>query len=137
MSARESLFGFVEAGAQEEDLPTFAAAVAAALAEHLVASADALVTSFAWEPPADMATVVAVRNALRLMASGALPAPAPSAGVEASSDVEFGVRVPYGVLLATAVREDADTYLGRLRDMYPDAVLVQRTVRYGAWTEVQ
>ncbi|MGW1492623.1 hypothetical protein [Streptomyces sp. NPDC002402] len=33
MSARENLFGFVEAGAQEEDLPTFAAAVDAHAAE--------------------------------------------------------------------------------------------------------
>jgi hypothetical protein len=35
MSARDELFGFVEAGAEEEDLPTFAAAIDAFRAEVL------------------------------------------------------------------------------------------------------
>lgn len=35
MSARETLFGFVQAGAEEDDLPTFAAAVDAFRAEIL------------------------------------------------------------------------------------------------------
>lgn len=42
MSARETLFGFVQAGAEEADLPTFAAAVDAYRAEVLNEAADAI-----------------------------------------------------------------------------------------------
>lgn len=41
MSAREELFGFVAAGAEEADLPTFAAALDAYRAEVLRDAADA------------------------------------------------------------------------------------------------
>jgi hypothetical protein len=51
--------------------------------------------------------------------------------------VEYGVRRPNGeVLTPTIDRTAAEAWPGRLRDMHPTAVLVQRTVRYGAWTEV-
>jgi len=90
MSARENLFGFVEAGAEEEDLPAFAVAIDAFRAEAVAEAADALVTNFDW-PPADRPTVEAVRNALRLMARGALPASpaapaADSTGGESAED---------------------------------------------------
>ena len=50
--------------------------------------------------------------------------------------VEFGVRTPDGdVLTSTQDREAAVQRQGLLRHQYPDAVLVQRTVRYGPWTE--
>lgn len=55
---------------------------------------------------------------------------------------EYGIRIPDGIVL-----RDGDTFnlkdqQGRLlqcrgRGNWPDAVLVQRTVRYGAWTEAE
>ncbi|WP_406730955.1 hypothetical protein [Streptomyces sp. NBC_01794] len=63
--------------------------------------------------------------------------PDETAADEQPETAEFGVRAPSGVLTPTFDRAEAERRLARLRDMYPDAALVQRTVRYGPWIEVQ
>ncbi|MCP3820130.1 hypothetical protein NLX86_19115 [Streptomyces sp. A3M-1-3] len=52
--------------------------------------------------------------------------------------VEFGVQAPDGdVLVPTPDRAAAEQRLARYRDMWPTAALMQRTVRYSAWTEAE
>lgn len=73
MSAREGLFGFVVAGAEEGDLPTFARALDAYRAEVLREAADALDESDRLRDLTDdhMHDVNAAANELRRMADEA------------------------------------------------------------------
>lgn len=50
--------------------------------------------------------------------------------------IEYGIRIPDGsVLSPTMSRSEEQARLARYRDTWPDAVLVQRPVTYGEWTE--
>ncbi|MER7788604.1 hypothetical protein [Streptomyces sp. NPDC097640] len=60
--------------------------------------------------------------------------------VAAQGATEYGIRASDGeVMLSGNARDRAEqeARLSRYRDCWPDAVLVQRTVRHGEWTEVR
>ncbi|WP_394436174.1 hypothetical protein [Streptomyces sp. SGAir0957] len=88
--------------------------------------------SLRWENPLPVPEWVAV---VRKAAEGARP--------EREQVVEYGIRVPAirwpkdGVLLdgGTFDRADQESRLARYRDCWPNAELVQRTVRRGEWKE--
>lgn len=60
-------------------------------------------------------------------------------GTPAAADaVEYGIRIPNGTVLKDGTltdRRDQEARLGRYRDCWPEAVLVQRLVRHGEWAE--
>ncbi|MGW4075913.1 hypothetical protein ACWELB_20785 [Streptomyces asiaticus] len=51
---------------------------------------------------------------------------------------QYGIRTPDGdVLNSTEDYKESVARLGRYQDTWPDAVLVERTVRHGEWTEAE
>ncbi|MGW6531385.1 hypothetical protein [Streptomyces venezuelae] len=86
--------------------------------------------SLRWENPLPVPEWVAV---VREAADGVRP---PGAEREADA-VQYGIRIPDGSVLNGDVtdRADQEARLARYRDCWPEAVIVQRRVRHGAWTE--
>ncbi|WP_329217467.1 hypothetical protein [Streptomyces microflavus] len=84
-------------------------------------------------PGADPVTFYA--SLLQEHADDVAAAPAPGA-TEYGTAFRATEQAPVEVHSPTASRDEAAARADRYRDMYPVVHLVQRTVRYGEWTEV-
>ncbi|MGW2223891.1 hypothetical protein [Streptomyces formicae] len=88
--------------------------------------------SLRWENPLPVPEWVAV---VREAADGVRPE-----GKQWPADViQYGIRIPDGSVLKDGTLTDLaeqQARLSRCRDTWPEAVLVQRTVRHGEWAEV-
>ena len=138
MSARDELREYADRYGYTEHvnalLDAFAAEVRRediALIENAADDAD-----FTEEP----LYIVGLRSAVDLLKNAvpAVPVPDNTTGdEEAKAAVQYGIDFGRGFDITDGFdRELQEQRLGRWRDTHPDARLVQRTVRYGAWTEV-